>query len=507
MPKWMSTRFSIVTRGGNVKNSCPSAVDAAGYISREELTSEYDGHTYKPDPHEDLVHSEIDLPENAPEEYKDRATLWNSVEAVEKQKNSQLARTFKASLPNDWTYEIAEEVVRKYVMDNFVSKGMCADWAIHDSVNDKGQRNLHFHLLLTLRAIDENGKWMPKQKKVYILDKDGNKIKTKKGYKSKTEKTTDWDDPANSKMWRRNLTELVNETNDALKIDEHWEHRSFKELGIEEPPTIHLGSKANALEKKGIHTERGDYNRKVMEIRGLIDFIAKTSVSIEKFVNDKARVLKNEVTDLIGAVAKRHGILQLPILKGEYLRKVSHREKLQDPENMINFADAKGITTFAELQSFYDEHEKTYEKLSDDYNKGMERVNVLRTKLSAWERYEPFLKVRKKSKSLKGFAKLKYDREHKDTLDAFPDEIRRLRKVIPEGEAITPNAWREEISQIFGKQEPIEDEIGAEVHDLAYAEVLRYNKSNEERELANDRSALERQLHRQQLKRHSYLER
>lgn len=100
--------------------------------------------------------------------------------------------------------------------------------------------------------------------------------------------------------------ELINETNDALKINEYWEHRSFKELGIEEPPTIHLGSKANALEKKGIYTERGDYNRKVMEIRGLVDFIAKTSASIEAF-KSKARLLKNELSDLINAVVKRHG--------------------------------------------------------------------------------------------------------------------------------------------------------------------------------------------------------
>ncbi|MBR6403719.1 MAG: MobA/MobL family protein [Eubacterium sp.] len=50
------------------------------------------------DPKEDLVHSEIDLPENAPEEYKDRATLWKSVEAFEKQKNSQLTRIFNCHL-------------------------------------------------------------------------------------------------------------------------------------------------------------------------------------------------------------------------------------------------------------------------------------------------------------------------------------------------------------------------------------------------------------------------
>ena len=505
MAKWLSTRFSAVTRGGNKQCKITSAIDAAGYISREELYSEYDGHTYKPDPKEDLVHSEIDLPENAPEEYKDRATLWNSVEAIEKQKNSQLARMFKGSLPNDWTYEVAEEVVRKYVMDNFVSRGMCADWAIHDSCNEKGQRNLHFHLLLTLRAIDENGKWMPKQKKIYILDKDGNKIRTKKGYKSKTEKTTDWDEPSNAKMWRKNLAELINETNAALKIEEQWEHKSFKELGIDAPPTIHLGSKANALEKKGIHTERGDYNRRVLEIRGLIDFIAKTSASIEAFVSKNARLIKNDVSELINAVVKRHGRLQLPIMKGEYLRKVSHREKLQDPENMMNFADAKGITTFDELQSFLDEHGATYGKLATDYDKSEARVNQLKAKISAWERYEPFLKVRNQSKSLKGFAKLKFDKENKDVLGAFTEELEKLRKVIPEDEKITPQAWQKEIYQIIGEQIPIEDKMSDEVHDLAYAEVLSYNKSNEERERANDRSAREHQINRQ--RKHSYLDR
>lgn len=187
-------------------------------------------------------------------------------------------------------------------------------------------------------------------------------------------------------MWRKNLAKLINETNSALKIEEQWEHKSFKELGIEAPPTIHLGSKTSALEKKGIHRERGDYNRRELEIRGLIDFIAKTSASIEAFVSKNARLIKNDVLELINAVVKRHGRLQLPIMKGEYLRKVSHRERLQDPENMLNFADAKGITTFDELQSFLDEHGATYGKLVTDYDKSEARVNQLKAKISAWER-------------------------------------------------------------------------------------------------------------------------
>ncbi len=169
--KQASTRFSIVRRSKG-----QSAVEKASYISRSILVSEFDGQTYRPKYHEDLVHSEITLPPNAPKEYADRATLWNAVELAEKGQKSQLARMLKASLPNEWSYELAEEVVRDYVQRNFVDKGMCADWAIHDSENDKGQRNLHIHVMLTLRPLTEKGEWGAKQKKVYDLDENGERI-------------------------------------------------------------------------------------------------------------------------------------------------------------------------------------------------------------------------------------------------------------------------------------------------------------------------------------------
>ncbi len=245
MPKFLSTRFSIVKRS----EGC-SVIEKSSYISREKLYSEYDGQYHQESAKEDLVHSEVSLCANAPEEYKDREKLWNSVELVEKSQKAQLARMMKGSLPNDWTYEVAEEVVRKYVNDNFVSKGMCVDWAIHDGVNEKGQRKLHFHALMTMRAIDEDGKWMPKQRKIYILDENGNKIRKGKNYKCKTENVTDWADLKWGRIWRKNLSELINQTNEALGLDEQWEHRSFKELGLDIEPTIHLGAKVSALEKK-----------------------------------------------------------------------------------------------------------------------------------------------------------------------------------------------------------------------------------------------------------------
>mgnify|MGYP003294992628 CR=1 FL=1 len=111
MVKNLSTRFSIIGRGSGCHGG-RSAVEKSAYISRTTLKSEYDGEKYFPKYSEDLVHTEISLPENAPEEFKDRSVLWNSVEMKETGKNAQLARSLKFSLQNEWSYELAKEVVR-----------------------------------------------------------------------------------------------------------------------------------------------------------------------------------------------------------------------------------------------------------------------------------------------------------------------------------------------------------------------------------------------------------
>ena len=169
--------------------------------------------------------------------------------------------------------------MRDYVQRNFVDKGMCADWAIHDSENDKGQRNLHIHVLLTMRPLTENGEWGAKTKKVYVLDENGDRVplidkktgqqkvdnRNRKQWKCQTVESTDWNSQENAKMWRKDLADTINATNERLGIDVHWEHRSFKEQGIDKEPTIHIGATANALERKGIQTERGNINREIVK--------------------------------------------------------------------------------------------------------------------------------------------------------------------------------------------------------------------------------------------------
>ena len=94
------------------------------------------------------------------------------MERIEKAKNAQLAREIEIALPHELTREQGVSLVREYVKDNFVAAGMCADVCLHD----KNDGNPHAHILLTMRPIEQDGAWGAKQKKEYVLDRDGNKI-------------------------------------------------------------------------------------------------------------------------------------------------------------------------------------------------------------------------------------------------------------------------------------------------------------------------------------------
>ena len=120
-----------------------SAVAAAAYRSGTKLTNEWDGMTHDYTRKGGIVHAEIMLPAHAPPEFADRSILWNSVEQIEKARDSQLAREIEAALPRELSGEQQLALVRAYVKDNFVDKGMCADFAIHD----KGTGNPHFKKL------------------------------------------------------------------------------------------------------------------------------------------------------------------------------------------------------------------------------------------------------------------------------------------------------------------------------------------------------------------------
>ena len=260
--------ISMISRGKS-----KSAVASAAYISCEKITNEWDGVTHDYHNKKGLLHSEIFLPENIPISLKDRAILWNSVELNEKASNAQLARNFIIALPKELSFEENKKLITDFIQENFVSKGMIVDLAIHDE-SDKGNNNIHAHIMTTLRPINEKGEWQPKSKKEYILDDYGNKILNKNG-KPKTRKIelTDWNNKGNAEKWRESFATFCNQYLEKNNLEKRVDHRSFERQGIEEIPTIHLGASASALERKGIETDKGNINREIKKHNSLVKTI------------------------------------------------------------------------------------------------------------------------------------------------------------------------------------------------------------------------------------------
>ena len=155
--------IKIISRAGG-----RSAVASAAYRSGEKLTSQETGMIHDFTHKGGVVMTEILLPANAPERFLNREVLWNEVQTIEKRKDAQLAREVEVALPNELSRDQQIECVRDFIDENFVSKGMIADWALHD----KKDGNPHAHIMLSVRGIDENEKWEAKQRSVFANDRD-----------------------------------------------------------------------------------------------------------------------------------------------------------------------------------------------------------------------------------------------------------------------------------------------------------------------------------------------
>ena len=171
-----------------------SAIASAAYRAGERLYSEYYGEYSDYTRKGGVICSDILLPSHAPPEYADRQTLWNAVEKAERGKNAQLAYSFDIALQNEFSLEENIALARQFLLENFVSRGMVVDFAVHQpDREDGGIPNPHFHVLCPIRPIEQNGKWGLKQRRVYELDEDGNRIRDADGkFVFNAVPTTDW---------------------------------------------------------------------------------------------------------------------------------------------------------------------------------------------------------------------------------------------------------------------------------------------------------------------------
>ena len=159
-----------------------SAVASAAYRAGEKLYSDYYGESSDYTRKGGVVCSEILLPSHAPPEFADRQTLWNAVENAERRQDAQLAHSFDIALQNEFSIEENIAIARQFLSEQFVSRGMIVDFAVHlPDRKDGGISNPHFHVLCPIRPLDKHGKWGVKQRLIYRLDENGNRIMGKNG--------------------------------------------------------------------------------------------------------------------------------------------------------------------------------------------------------------------------------------------------------------------------------------------------------------------------------------
>ena len=239
------------------RSSGASCVAKAAYIAGEKIRNERDGITHDYRRKHEVVHKEIMLPAGAPERFRERSVLWNAAEKKETRKNSQTARSIDAALPRELSRDEQIDLVRNFVAQNFTSKGMCADFAIHD----KQDGNPHVHILLTTRRVDADGF---------------------------TTKDRSWNDRAMLEQWRESWADWCNHKLYFVS-DERIDHRSYADQGIDKIPTVHLGAGACAIEKKGKKTDRGLLNLqiKIENISNDIDNIKQKMETNRQFISEQ----------------------------------------------------------------------------------------------------------------------------------------------------------------------------------------------------------------------------
>lgn len=341
----------IVSRGAG-----RSAVAASAYLSCSRMLNDYDGVQHDYTRKQGLAWQAVFLPPMAPPEWQDREKLWNAVEEAEKTKDSRLAREFVAALPIELSRQQQIELLQDFIREQFVDEGMCADVAIHDTDG----HNPHAHILLTVRPLNENGTWQYKTEKEYLCVKDGEergftasefkasqtegwekqypyKVGKKKVYMApsaaqahgyvrvdKHPKSTRygrqnpisarWNSEEQLLAWREAWATAANHCLELAGHDSRIDHRSHAERGLEERPTIHEGVAAQALERRGIISDRCELNRQIKADNALL---RKLKGQVKKL----AQTVKNTIPALAEAMENLRKNLLLFCYQLVYLRK------------------------------------------------------------------------------------------------------------------------------------------------------------------------------------------
>ena len=462
-----------------------SAIASAAYRSGEKLHSEYYGEDSDYTKKGGVICSEILLPSHAPPSFSDRETLWNEVEKVERGKKAQLAYSFDIALQNEFSMQENIELARQFLLEQFVSRGMIVDFAVHSpDKKDGGISNPHFHVMCPIRPLDEHGRWGNKQRREYLLDEHGNRIRDEAGnYVFNAVPTTDWGSPDTLEHWRQAWAELCNQKFEEKKLDCRIDHRSYERQGIDQVPTVHEGVTVRAMEAKGIRTDKGDMNRWVRRINNMRKNIAAMLSELFAAIREINRELKTTkeptlVEIITDYYSKRNAGAWSVYGKVGNLKSMSQ---------LVNYISENNLRTVADLEARVSTQQEKLEARSAACKsveaKMKETAELLRQAQNYADTkpvYDEWYRIKFKGK------KDKFKEEHANELRKYYAAERKLKPHFHDGK-LPLTKWRKDTAALEAEYVSLQTETEAlrdDVRNLRQVTLAVRSADNESQQLS-----------------------
>lgn len=336
--------------------------------------------------------------------------------------------------------------MRQFLLDEFVSRGMIADYAIHEKdAGEDGIQNPHFHVLCPIRPLNSDGSWGNKQRREYILDERGNRIPNGKGdYEFKAVPTTDWGSTERLEAWRQAWADLCNSKFEEKGLPERIDNRSYARQGIAQIPTVHEGQAVRQMEARGIATDKGSLNRLI------------------RATNQRLREIARRIKELLQGLAEIREQLnapQSPVLADLLTQRLEQRNagawsnkakigNLKEFSELVLILQERGIVTLADFDAYLQDFQQKSAAMTAELNAGSGRMKELGELIRFAGEFKRLTPIYEEWNNLQfKKARDKYKAEHEREINLFLLAKRKLDAVAPDHK-LPIKAWQKELDKL-----------------------------------------------------------
>lgn len=386
------------------------------------------------------------------------------MEKIEQHPKSQLAYSFDIALQNEFTRDENIQLARQFLQDEFVSRGMIVDYAIHEKdAGEDGIQNPHFHVLCPIRPLNPDGSWGAKQRRQYVLDEHGNRIPNGKGdYEFNAVPTTDWGSPERLEAWRQAWADLCNAKFEEKGLPERIDNRSYARQGIEQIPTIHEGPAVRQMEAKGIVTDKGSLNRLIRATNQKLREIAKRLKEIRACIEEiRAELRKPKPPTLLEILNQYYEQRNAGAWSSS-----ARLKNLQQWSHLITLLENRKLATLEDFENYMGGIQDKSNAMTAALKEISARMKELEELIRFADDFKRLSPVYEELNAIK-FKKKRdaFAQEHDSELRLFHLAKRKLDKAAPDHKIPLPE-WKKELAELsksYAREseelKPIRDEL------------------------------------------------